>query len=183
MALEVDAILNNPGWYLRHSISNYREMWNGFETDFGRLVEHVIVSQRESKALLSRVPDLAPMFDPQWYAKPVVLDDHWLDDVWGAMPFWKPWAVRLIYVTSLLAMLALLWAQALPARVQAVAYAAVLLHASLGLLALVVPGIYRFLVPLIPVMVVFAVGGIACAAVWVADLRDLRERGKRASRE
>lgn len=174
MSLALSAIISRPSWYAMHGFANYWDLWGQLETQLLRLEEYLSESRRRTEELILEQPGGLRHFDVNWYAeswparryRPVDPPIRFLDQIWASMPFWRPHVVRPVFLCSFLALLGLLWAKNLSPRAQAVIYTGAALQSCLGFLGFVNPGVFRFVVPLMPFLIVFSVGGSVVLCQW-----------------
>ena len=175
MSLALSAVMSQPSWYLMHSLANCWDMWGKLETDIGGLEHYFFEYRHITEALIRSQPGGVRHFETDWYVTDILRERYHpvdappiqsLDQIWAALPYWRPLTVRLIFVSSLLATLGLFWAGGLPASCQFVVYCGIALQACIGFLGFVVPGTYRFVIPLLPIIIVIVVGGSTMLMRW-----------------
>jgi hypothetical protein len=175
MSIALSAIMSRPSWYIMHGLANYWDMWGMLETDIGRLERVLYENRLNTEAFIRDQPEGVRYFDADWYVsdgahkryRPIDAPIRVLDQIWASMPYWRPLVVRLVFLSSLLAMLGLFWAKDLSSPAQFVLYTGAALQACIGFLGFVVPGTYRFVVPLMPLLIVFSIGSSVVLSQWV----------------
>jgi len=89
-----------------------------------------------------------------------------LDAAWDHNPYFSPWTLKAVCIGSILMLSGLLWATRLSSEGKFVVYAAFSIQTNMGYLALVQPAHYRYVIPLMPLVIVFTIGMAAMTWLW-----------------
>ena len=167
MDIALSAIWENPAWYVFHSTSHYFSLWDQFLASYITFDHALAQCRHQSIALIRESPSSYPNFELSWYEKdrpqPISRSEPltaWLDAVWELLkPLWIA-CVKLLLPLTVVGALWMMLHCPPPSPIMAVTYLGTALQSNLLFLAFTQPAIYRYVVPLMPFVVVIIVGWV-----------------------